>query len=47
MKMPEYGIGFITVLFCLTATAADLDRTEVENRLAKACLLYTSPSPRD
>ena len=40
MKVSNYGIGFITALFCLTATAtasaADLDRAEVESRLAKA-----------
>ena len=36
MKIHFYWRGMLVVLFCMSATAADLDRLEVEKRLAKA-----------
>ncbi|MEI8210341.1 MAG: pentapeptide repeat-containing protein, partial [Methylococcales bacterium] len=36
MKIPSYWPVFLTVMFCASVSAADLDRQEVEKRLAKA-----------
>ena len=36
MKIHFYWRGMLVVLFCMSATAADLNRLEVEKRLAKA-----------
>ena len=36
MKIHFYWLGILAALFCVTASAADLDRLEVEKRLAKA-----------
>ena len=42
------GVGLITEVFGFTSgLIAYLRRKLVDFRLAKACLLYTSPSPRD
>ena len=36
MKIHFYWLGMLAMLLCMSASAADLDRLEVEKRLAKA-----------
>ena len=36
MKIHFYWSGLMAAFFCVSVSAADLDRTEVEKRLAKA-----------